>query len=346
MDVSSSVKQRAEQLCELHLQHELAQLSDERFLQWITSESSELLGAFQQITLSEFISSDSVKAIIKEQVVEQEIPGAIAEIAGEASVNLFRSEKHLNTQLKDIMRADQFKGFVRKLLELETQRHNIINGVIDLPVYRELISGVIYQAITRYIYESNVLSKNIPGVSSVLKMGRNVVNKTVPKLGGAVEEGIRKYIKSNLGLFQQESKSFLINSLTAEELEASILDFWDSVENKTLGQIQEGMDAVDLSELVVLGYEFWLDFRQSPYFEHCYQSVVDYLYSTYGSEPMAILFEDLAVNSETLVKQAEYFAPALLTQLRNSGQLEGLLKRRLDSFYHSEAALRILSSDC
>lgn len=346
MDVSSSVKQRAEQLCELHLQHELAQLSDERFLQWITSESSELLGAFQQITLSEFISSDSVKAIIKEQVVEQEIPGAIAEIAGEASVNLFRSEKHLNTQLKDIMRADQFKGFVRKLLELETQRHNIINGVIDLPVYRELISGVIYQAITRYIYESNVLSKNIPGVSSVLKMGRNVVNKTVPKLGGAVEEGIRKYIKSNLGLFQQESKSFLINSLTAEELEASILDFWDSVENKTLGQIQEGMDAVDLSELVVLGYEFWLDFRQSPYFEHCYQSVVDYLYSTYGSEPMAILFEDLAVNSETLVKQAEYFAPALLTQLRNSGELKGLLKRRLDSFYHSEAALGVLSSDC
>ena len=346
MDVSSSVKQRAEQLCELHLQHELAQLSDERFLQWITSESSELLGAFQQITLSEFISSDSVKAIIKEQVVEQEIPGAIAEIAGEASVNLFRSEKHLNTQLKDIMRADQFKGFVRKLLELETQRHNIINGVIDLPVYRELISGVIYQAITRYIYESNVLSKNIPGVSSVLKMGRNVVNKTVPKLGGAVEEGIRKYIKSNLGLFQQESKSFLINSLTAEELEASILDFWDSVENKTLGQIQEGMDAVDLSELVVLGYEFWLDFRQSPYFEHCYQSVVDYLYSTYGSEPLAILFEDLAVNSETLVKQAEYFAPALLTQLRNSGELKGLLKRRLDSFYHSEAALGVLSSDC
>ena len=345
MTVSSSVRQRAEQLCELHLQHELAQLSEDQFLEWFTSESSELLEAFQQITLADFISSDRVKAIIKDQVVEQEIPGAIAEIAGEASVNLFRSEKHLDTPLKDIMRADQFEGFVRKLLELETQRHNIINGVIDLPVYRELISGVIYQAITRYIYESNVLSKNIPGVSSVLKMSRNVVNKTVPKLGGAVEEGIRKYIKSNLGLFQQESKSFLINSLTAEELEASILDFWDSIENKTLGKIQEGMDAVDLSELVVLGYEFWLEFRQSPYFEHCYQSVVDYLYSTYGNEPMAILFEDLGVTSETLVKQAEYIAPPLLNQLRNSGQLEVMLKRRLDGFYQSQAALEFLTSN-
>jgi len=345
MTVSPSVKQRAEQLSELHLQHELAQLSDEAFLEWFSAESSELLEVFNQIPLSEFISSDRVKAIIQEQVVEQEIPGAIAEIAGEASVNLFRSTKHLDTPLKDIMRADQFKGFVRKLLELETQRHNIINGVIDLPVYRELISGVIYQAITRYIYESNVLSKNIPGVSSVLKMSRNVVNKTVPKLGGAVEEGIRKYIKSNLGLFQKESKSFLINSLTAEELEASILDFWDSIENKTLGQIQEGMDAVDLSELVVLGYEFWLDFRQSPYFEHCYHSVVDYLYSSYGNEPMAILFEDLGVTSETLVKQAEYIAPPLLNQLRNSGQLEVMLKRRLDGFYQSQAALEFLATN-
>jgi hypothetical protein len=341
--ISPSVTNVAEQLAELHLKHELERFSNTQFIAWLESESPMFFDAFSQIKLSEFVAAKDVKDIIKEQVVEQDIPGPIAEIAGEASAKLFSSQKHLDTPLKVIMSAEQFEGFVNKLLELKTQRHNLINGLIDLPVYKDLISGVIYQAITRYIYDSNVLSKNIPGVSSMLKMSRNVVNKTVPKLGGAVEEGIRNYIKNNLSLFQQESKSFLINTLTEEELQASILDFWDSIENKTLGEIQTDMSAVDLSDLVVLGYEFWLSFRKTSYFEHCYHSVVDYLFDTYGNEPMAILFEDLDLSPEKILKQAEQWAPHLLSQLRNSGQLETILQRRLTHFYHSEKALQLLS---
>lgn len=343
MNTTKSTPELATQLLELHVQHELESLEAKPLMAWFEQESDPLFEGIKSIALNQFVTADQIKSTIQENVVEQEIPGAIAEIAGEASSKLFSSKTHLKTSLKQIMTAEQFESFLIKFLELEQQRNEVIDHVIDLPVYQELISGVVYRAITRYIYDSNVLSKNIPGVSSMLKMSRNVVNKTVPKLGGAVEDSVRKYISSNLGLIQQESKAFLIQTLSEDDLKASIMDFWDAIEDKTLEDMQSGMDTMDLSELVVLGYEFWLKFRKTEYFKHSYSIIVDYLFEKYGDMPLSELCEDLEITPQKLVKELNKFVPNIVAQLRDSGQLEAILRRRLESFYYSSDAVALMN---
>ncbi|MFC3152874.1 hypothetical protein ACFOEK_17680 [Litoribrevibacter euphylliae] len=334
----------ANELLELHVQHEMATLTPDNFLAWLSDETTPVLDALSHIPLNQLLSEEQLNQIIHDQVVSHPIPGAIAEIAGDAATFLFKSDPHLDSRLKDIMTAKQFQGFVSKILELETQRHQIIHQIIDLPVYRSLISNVVYKAITRYLYEDNMLSKHVPGVSSMLKMSRNVMNKAAPKISGAMEESVKTYISNNLSLFQQESKTYLMESLSSEDLESSIMDFWDEVEDKTLRELQEGMDSIDLSEFVVLGYEFWLEFRESDYFAHCYQSVVHFLYQRYGDEPLATLFEDLEITEETVIERAQRLAPQLLTTLSNSGLLEAVIRRRLASFYESDVFKHQLSA--
>jgi hypothetical protein len=334
----------AKELLELHVQHELDALTPARFLDWLQQETHPVLEALAAIPLKQLLSEDQLNQLIHDQVVSHPIPGAIAEIAGDAATYLFKSDPHLDSRVKDIMTAQQFQGFVAKLLELEHQRHDLIHQFIDLPVYRSLISSVVYKAITRYLYEDNMLSKHVPGVSSMLKMSRNVMNKTVPKISGAMEESVKKYISNNLSLFQQESKTYLVESLTTEELESSIMDFWDDIENKTLRELQEGMDSIDLSEFVVLGYEFWLEFRESDYFEHCYQSVVHFLYQRYGDEPLATLLEDLEITADTVIDRTQQLAPQLLTTLQEQGILEELVRRRLSAFYESDAVSKTLTT--
>ena len=338
------MSQLANELLELHVQHEMAALTPDNFLAWLNGETTPVLNALSQIPLNQLLSEEQLNQIIYDQVVSHPIPGAIAEIAGDAAAFLFKSAPHLDSRLKDIMTAKQFQGFVSKILELETQRHQLIHQIIDLPVYRSLISNVVYKAITRYLYEDNMLSKHVPGVSSMLKMSRNVMNKAAPKISGAMEESVKTYISNNLSLFQQESKNYLMESLSSDDLESSIMDFWDEVENKTLRELQEGMDSIDLSEFVVLGYEFWLEFRESDYFEHCYQSVVHFLYQRYGDEPLATLFEDLEITEETIMERAERLAPQLLTTLQDSGLLEAMIRRRLASFYESDVFQERLAS--
>ncbi len=306
-------------------------------------EVPEVFTWLEDMPMSRLVSSQQVKAVIQENVVDMDVPGAVAEIAGEAATRLFTSEQHSNTRLKEILTGKQFEEFIDKLLELQEQRQKGLNTLVDLPIYQELISDVLYQAIVRYIYDTNILSKNVPGVASMLKMGRRVVNKTVPKLEGAVEESVKSYITTNLGFILHKSKYFLEESLTDEQLKASAMDLWDMMENRSLGEIQQGMDSLDLSEFVVLGYEFWLRFRQSLYFRKSYELIVDYLFERYGDQPFSVLLEDFAITPERILTEAERFAPQILIVLRESGQLEGIIRRRLETFYGSDKALKCLS---
>jgi len=334
----------ANKLLELHVQHEMASFDEATFMTWVREESETLLNWVRTINISQLVSAQKIKDVIRANVVERDIPGAVAEIAGEAATHLFTSEQHLNTHLSEIISNSQYEEFVDKLLELHEQRKEGLNRVIDLPIYRDLISGVLYQAITRYIYESNIITKKVPGVSSMLKMGSKMVNKAAPKLGGAVEDNVKSYISTNLSFLLKESKSFLENNLSDEELKVSAMDFLDMLENKTLGEFQKGMDSIDLTEFVALGYDFWLRFRKSEYFKNSYELMVDYFFEKYSEGDLGVLLDDLAITEDEIMNEAERFAPQVVNTLKESGQLEGLIKRRLERFYSSDVALACLSS--
>jgi len=338
-----SAEDIANKLLELHVRHEMASFDEATLMNWVREESGTLLNWVRTINISQLVSAQKIKDVIKTNVVDREIPGAIAEIAGEAAAHLFTSEQHLNTHLSEIIDNKQYEGFVEKFLELREQRTEVLNNIIDLPIYRDLISGVLYQAITRYIYESNIISKKVPGVSSMLKMGSKMVSKTVPKLGGAVEDNVKSYISNNLGFMLNVSKSFFEDTLTDDEIKVSAMDFLDLLENKTLGEFQEGMDSLDLSEFVVLGYEFWLRFRNTDYFKNSYELMVDYFFDKYSEGDLGILLDDLTITQELVVTEAERFAPQIINTLKESGQLEGLIRRRFERFYTSDEALSALS---
>ncbi|MFD2231086.1 hypothetical protein [Alkalimarinus sediminis] len=333
----------ASHLLELHVQHEMAALNDTTFIKWLEEESETIFTWLKTVKLNQLVTQQSINETIHANVVEREIPGSIAEVAGEAATKLFTSDQHKNTLLNEIMTTQEVEEFVDKALELQEQRREGLNRIIDLPIYTDLISGVLYQAIVRYIYDNNVLSKKVPGVASMLKFGSSVISKTVPKLEGAVEDNVKSYISNNLGLIITESKSFLENNMTDEELKTSAMDLWDFVESKSLGELQTGIDSMDLSEFVVLGYEFWLRFRKSEYFKQSYELIVAYFYEKYGNAKLSVLFDDFLVTPERVKEEAERFAPKILAKLKKSGQLEGLIRRRLESFYNSDTALKYLA---
>lgn len=334
----------AAELLTLHVQYELNNFNADALMRWLAEDVEQVLGWLKTQKLEEFVSADQVKATIHDLVVMHKIPGAVAEIAGETALKHFNSAWHLNTPLKKIISSRQFEGFLSKVLELEKQRHDFIDHLIELPVYQELISGILYGAITRYICDSNLISKNVPGVSSMLKISRNMVNKALPKLGSAVEDNVRSFIEGNLGLIQEESKTFLIESLSEEDLRASMMDFWDAIENDKMSKFQEGMNAEDLADLVVLGYEFWLVFRKTAYFKHAYESIVDYWFEKYGQQELAELFEDLDISSDIILREAERYAPRFIEIFKASGQLEKWIRSRLEGFYHSNETLGFLTT--
>tara|TARA_R110000850_G_scaffold270954_2_gene404478 strand:+ start:87 stop:1139 length:1053 start_codon:yes stop_codon:yes gene_type:complete len=325
-------------LFEAHVKYELNQFKDANLQKLIQSELSFLLESTSKMNLSTWVPAQTIKDVIKDHVVENSIPGSIADIAGKMSSSIFNSDFHKKTKLKAIISRQQFEEIVDKTIELKEQRNNGLDKLIDLPIYTDLISGILFQAITHYIYDNNLFSKNIPGMSSLLKVGKSFMDKTAPKLGSGIEDSVRTYIANSLELIITESKAFLANSVTDEQLKDSAITLWENIENKSFSDFQKGMDSLDLSEFITLGYDFWLSFRKSAYFKWCYETTVDTFYSEYGDSSIDELMEEFQITTEKISKESHRFAPLLVKGLKKSGYLEAAIRRHLEGFYSSKAA--------
>lgn len=330
----------AARLLELHLQQELASLRGERFVQDVREEVAALMGLLGRTRLKDWVSPDQIMGVIRRNVIELKISGGITELAGDMANQVFRSKVHRSARLSDIMNARQFEEFVEKIISLKAHRQRVLRRILAHPVYAELISDLLYEGIRHYLSRHSMLSDQVPGMGSALKFGRRMMDRMAPNL----DSHVKAFIAKNARRFVQRSETFLNETLSDEALKETIMDFWDVIENKTLKEFQRGMDELDLSEFVVLIYEFWLRFRTTDYFERACRVVVEGIYEKYGSEPVTVWLEDMGVSQDMILAEVEALAPPALELLHRTGYLEQRLRHRLEGFYASEEVARLLAS--
>ncbi|WP_309045281.1 hypothetical protein [Marinobacter sediminicola] len=332
----------ASQLLELHVKHEVASLKGTKLRKFLTQEVNELLDHADTITLNRIASEKQVMETIQRVVVDMELDAGIPELAGEMATEVLNASVQANTVLSDIITREQATGFVEEMLELRQQRERIISEIMAHPVYQELVSNVVYQGIVNYLYEDNLITKSVPGVGSMMKFGKRMANKAVPGLDETFERRLKAWLSDSLPGLISRSEQFLQRALSDDEVRDTVMAAWVAVEDRTVDELREGLGDVELQAFVVLGYEFWLQFRRTGYFSGCAQAVVAHLFVKYGDRPLSDLLGDLGVTRDVIIAEVDAWAIPVIGLLQEEGYVEALVRRRLSAFYKTAAARKIL----
>lgn len=335
----------ADQLLEAHLQHELAHMSGEALVEELRQDVDLVFSAAESIRLRAVVSPQTINAIIQRHVVERDIPAIVPEMAADFTTELVGTQFHKDVRPCDIISRDRVEELTDQLLLLREQRQELIDRLLEQPVYREMIANLLYQGIVRYVYEENLLSRSVPGISSALKFSSRMLNKAVSGLDEAWEKSIKGYISRNVESFTRQSAEFLQEHLTEDEMKASAMDAWDSFSRKSLGELHGGLGEIEWNEFVVIGYDFWLAFRRTDYFRHCYETVVESLFEQYGDSSLAELAREFNIDQQVVMTELEAVLPQASETLRANGTMEKILRRRLERFYHSDEARSLLNSE-
>jgi len=334
----------ADQLLEAHVRHELNALKGAKLKKFLHQEVDELLEYANSITLERAVSAEQVMGLIRRVVVSMELDAGIPELAADLATEVLNAPVQSQTRLGDILSREQASAFVEEALELRHQRERVISEIMAHPVYQELVSNVVYHGLVNYLYEDNLITRSVPGVGSMMKFGKKMANKAVPGLDETFERRIKAWLSDSLPSLIARSEQFLHKALSDDELRDTVMAAWVSLEDRTIEDLQDGLGDVQLQEFVVLGYDFWLHFRQTPYFEGCVRAVVEGLYARYGNQPVMNLLADIGVTREVIVTELEAVGLPLVDLLRQEGYLEALLRRRLEPFYRSAATKKLLAA--
>lgn len=339
----TSRKTAADILLEAQVHFIVGQLGGPALQDLIERELDAALAAAGKLTLNACVERRAVKDTARTYAAEVEFGAGIPELVGEVARALHAHEIHDRTTLADLVSDRRLRQTLDQLLEMRSMRTRLLHQAADSPLYSAFVSDLLYHGIKGYLAE-NPITRNIPGASSMMKLGKTVLSKATPRLEGAIEESLKKYISRSVQTTAQRSLSFFLEHADDELLRDAALDFWKQLKRLPIGSWRADLGEREVEELFVSGYEFWRELRRSEYYNALIEAGIDVVFDRYGEVPLATLLEDFGITRELMLAEGMRYAPRALAALRKHKLLEKLVRRNLEPFYRSPEFREALTS--
>jgi hypothetical protein len=332
-----------QQFLEAHVQHELARFQSRKMRESIREEVAAAFEWATRITLADIISAEQITDLIGRNVVAMPLPSGIAELAVSMSQRVLAAKTNKTTSIKDICARPAYDAAVAKIGSMEVLRRALIHSMVTSPIYTNEISSALYTGIKEYMLTENVLAQKVPGLASLIKLGSFAVNKTMKPLEAAVEKTIKAYIQANLGNTIRRSETSINEYFDEPHIVAFGDDMWTKLAATRLSKYTQWVDGKDMADIVALGRDFWLHFRETPYFKAVYTDLVQATFELYGDMPLSQLATEFGVNEKLVTKELTLTLAKAVETARRSGYLEQRIRTRLEDFYRSPHAAQLFA---
>lgn len=304
--------------------------------QGIEAETEAFFDWAASTKLAQLTSADRVKAVAHRLVVEMPLPESIAELVGGIAAHLVALPVNRETKLGEVVSESLLEDSVEQILALSELRDALIAGSIESPIFTMVVSDILYNGIRDYLAAG---TEKLGAVSGLLSKGAGAIGK---RLDGQVEKRLRRYIEANAHNIARQSKAFLQTSLTEQRLRELADEVWSAIEHAHLS-VADVLQEDELHSMVAYGQRFWMQLRQTEYFQTLLNEGIDAFFASHGEREITTVLADIGVDAEMIKTEAAVLLPPLIQALVDTGYLEALLRRRLGAFYASDEAAALLS---
>ena len=335
-------KDLASQLLEAEVGFWLQNLKGKKFQALLADELNHVLAKLEHIRLCDAVDESKVKATARRYAVEMEIGGAIPELFGEIANRIFEFPASRTTKIGEVVSDSIATEFIEKIFEQNGVLDHAVTNIRNSTPFRHFLSDVIFTVLKGYVFEQNNLMKFSTVASSTRKV-REWLSTKAPDLSEGLEERVRNLMESGVKGSLEMVDETLDNEQYRETAMNSALAFWDVVREWPLTAYRDYLTEQDLQEFMVLGYEFWLEFRNTEYLKSCIDLGVDFFFEKYGEQSLQDLLDDIGISHEMITDELDNYIPDLAALLIKEGLAESFLRRNLQRFYSSKKVQDLLA---
>jgi hypothetical protein len=330
-------------LLDAHVHFVLDQIGGESLQPLIESELDAILAGAGKLKLNDCVTRKMIKDTALAYAADLELGAGIPELVGDVARALYAHDVHAKTAFGDLLGDEHFGDILDKALELKSLREKIVHEAVASPLYASFASDLLYNGIKGYLSQ-NAVTRNIPGASSMMKLGKSVLSKATPNLEASIEESLKKYIGQTVKATSKSSAGFLLRHANDDTIRELAQEFWARIKPLKVSALREDVSGLDVEEGFVTAYEFWRDLRRSAYYRVLIGAGIDAFFDKYGDSSLAELLDDLGIDRAIMLREAMRFAPHVIKALNKKKLLEPVIRRNLARFYHSAAARVILDA--
>ena len=319
----------------------VGQLTGPELPDLLAQDVDELLEIGSRITVGELVSAEEIKPIAR-LIAATVPPSTAASTLVAAAADVLYDGPAAPFTLADLIDREHVAGLADEALSSVELVEKLLDDLTRSPLVATLASRFVGRIVNDVVQMNQAVADKIPGVGSLVSFG----TKAAGQMLGAADKSLQQVLGDTAGkgasFAMRRLNKVVVETLKDPTTRDAVLEVYDLYADEPVARLDQIGTREDVQRVAGLIQDIVIAGAPTDPVSALLDALIDGFFRVYGETPAAELISDLGISRDELVEQAVAVVPGLLATAHEKGELEPLLRARLEPFFASPEVAAIL----
>ncbi|MFL6105993.1 MAG: hypothetical protein ACJ72L_03450 [Marmoricola sp.] len=333
----------ADRLLDAQITWLVGQLTGPELEGQLAQDVDALLDIGSRITVAELVDAEDVKNIAR--LIAATVPSSTAaSTLVEAAADTLYDGPAESFTLSDLIDREHVASLADEALDNVALVEKLLDDLTRSPLVATLASRFVGRIVNDVVQMNQAVADKIPGVGSLVSFG----TKAAGSMLGAADKSLQQVLGDTAGkgasFAMRRLNKVVVETLKDPTTRDAVLEVYDLYADEPVARLKDIGTRADVHRVAGLVQDIVIAGAPTDPVTALLEALIDGFFRTYGETPATELVTDLGLTRDDLVDHAVAVVPGLLANAHAKGELEPLLRARLEPFFASPEVAAILSA--
>lgn len=308
----------------------------------IAADVDDLLALGSRTRLDALVDAKAVKEIAH-LLVEKVPPSTAASTLVAAAADVLYDGPTQRFTLSDLIERDHVESLATEVLGMTDLVEQVLDQLTESPLVAATASRFVGRIVNDVVQMNQAVADKIPGVGSLMSFGTKAAGSVL----GAADKGLQQVLGDTAGkgatFAMRRLNKIVVEILQDPATKDAVLEVFDLYADQPIPHLNQVAEREDVHRVADLLQDMVIAGAPTDAVLELVDALIDGFFTTYGEHPPTTLLDELGITRDDLVRHATAVVPGLLATARETGELEGLIRARLEPFWASPEVAAILA---
>ena len=303
--------------------------------------ADDLFAAAGQHPIDELVDREAIKAIVVRALGT--VPGSAA-VSGivELATTVVYDGPAEPFALGELVERERVEVLLDELLALTPVLERALERLIASPLVSTMASRFMGRIVGEVLQANKAVADKVPGLGSLMSFGTSAASKVM----GAADKQFEGLIGDTVGkggtFAVRRLNRIVIETLRDPTTREAVLQVWDLLSQEPVVGLSHHASREEISGVVGAVHDLAVTTVANEHVAELGEVVVDAFFERFGGYTPTELLDELDLSREDIVADLVRIAPRAVDALRESGDLERIVRAQLEPFYASPEVTALL----
>ena len=332
----------AQRLLDAQVGYHLDQLSGDRLEATVSRLAEDLLDGASRHPLEELADRGAIKAIVVRTL--RTVPGSAA-VNGivELATAVVHDGPVEPYPLGELVQRERVEVLLDELLALHPVVERALDRLTDSPLVGTMASRFMARVAGEVLQANKAVADKVPGLGSLVSLGTSAATRAM----GAADKQIEALVSGTVGkggtYAVRRLNRIVVETLRDPTTREALLQVWDLMAQEPVQGLAHYASREEISGVVGAAHDLAVTAVADEHVAQLAEVVIDAFFDRFGGYTPTELLDELDLSRADVVADLVELAPGVVDALRESGDLERILRAHLEPFFASSEVAALLA---